>query len=539
MLLAAPASAATPSPPTGGPWPYKRLPTGVTLTKVQAIRIADRAGLSRGRPVVYFSHLMSGEPVWEVAYTGRQNVLAEVDVNARSGRVVRTWTGWQANYRLTRGHFGEEADNWWVWLPLCLLFLAPFFDFRRPLRMLHFDLLALLGFGVSHLFFNQGNYLASVPLVYPVLGYLLARMLWLGFRPRTARGPLVPYARTRWLVVGLVLLVGFRVFVNVDTGKVLDIGQAGVQGAGAIQHDRPIYVGDRLHRDTYGPLNYIAYLPFVEASPSSLWNPNAPAAHFASIFFDLLVLLGLFLVGRRLRAGPDGTKLGVALAFAWAAYPYTLYALALNTNDALMAALLVFAFLCLNSAPRRGALIGAAAAVKFVPLVLAPLFARGRRPAVFAAAMVGTLAVLFVPFIPDGGPGRLWDLTIGFQLHRVTPFSVWTLYPSLGWLKVALTAGALLLAVAVAFVPRRREPAQVAALCAAVLIAIQLPTNYWFYFYVVWFAPFALIALFALDIPRSTQIPSSMRVWSTPSSSPISSGSPHSRRQKVTTAPLR
>ena len=75
-----------------------------------------------------------------------------------------------------------------MWLPLCVLFLAPFVDFRRPLRLLHLDLLVLLGFGVSHVFFNRGEIGVSAPLVYPVLLYLLARMLFAGFRPRAQRG---------------------------------------------------------------------------------------------------------------------------------------------------------------------------------------------------------------------------------------------------------------------------------------------------------------------------------------------------------------
>jgi hypothetical protein len=193
-------------------------------------------------------------------------------------------------------------------------------------------------------------------------------------------------------------------------------------------------------------------------------------------------------------------------------------------------------------------LIAAGAAAKFVPLVLAPLFATGTgerraRPlGLFAGALVATLALLFVPFMPHSGPRGLWDLTVGYQLHRQTPYSLWTVYPSLGWLKALLGAGAVGLAVAVAFVPRRREPAQVAALAAAVLIAVQLPSAYWFYFYVVWFAPFVLIALFAsqlaLDIPPSIQIPSG--TWElTRSSSPTSWASPPSRRPKVTTGPPR
>ena len=62
-----------------------------------------------------------------------------------------------------------------MWLPLCLLFLAPFFDPRRPLRLVHLDLLVLLGLGISLFFFNRAEITASVALTYPVLGYFLLR----------------------------------------------------------------------------------------------------------------------------------------------------------------------------------------------------------------------------------------------------------------------------------------------------------------------------------------------------------------------------
>jgi hypothetical protein len=48
----------------------------------------------------------------------------------------------------------------------------------------------------------------------------------------------------------------------------------------------------------------------------------------------------------------------------------------------------------------------------------------------------------------------------------------------------------------VALWPARKTPAQVAALAAAVLIVVQLGATHWFYFYVVWFLPLVLAALF-------------------------------------------
>ena len=79
--------------------------------------------------------------------------------------------GHQARPRL-RGAISGKVSKWWIWLPLCLLFLAPFVHPRRPLRLIHLDLLALLGFSASLFFFNKAEIGLSVGLVYPVLAYL-------------------------------------------------------------------------------------------------------------------------------------------------------------------------------------------------------------------------------------------------------------------------------------------------------------------------------------------------------------------------------
>ena len=51
------------------------------------------------------------------------------------------------------------------------------------------------------------------------------------------------------------------------------------------------------------------------------------------------------------------------------------------------------------------------------------------------------------------------------------------------------------LAVLVAFVPRRRSLTQIAALSAAVVIAVELTAEHWFYLYIPWFFGLALCAL--------------------------------------------
>jgi len=243
-------------------------------------------------------------------------------------------------------------------------------------------------------------------------------------------------------------------------------------------------------------------VPFEAAWPwEGEWD-DVPAAHAAAIAFDLLVVLGLVLLGRRLRAGPGGRELGVALAFAWLACPWTLYAMNANANDALVAASVVWALVALASPAGRGVLLALGAVAKFGTAALAPLFAtaagvRDRRGAlIFAGAFALTCVVLFVPFLPDGGPGELYDRTLGYQSSRGSPFSVWGLAPSLGFLQDIARIGAVALAVALAFVPGKKSALQVAALAAAVIIAVQVGATHWFYFYVVWFLPVYLVACF-------------------------------------------
>ena len=115
----------------------------------------------------------------------------------------------------------------------------------------------------------------------------------------------------------------------------------------------------------------------------------------------------------------------------------------------------------------------------------------------FGAALLLTLVATVAPFVPDGGLRELYDRTIGYQASRPSPFSIWGQVDSLDWLQTVLKVAAAGLALLVAFVPRRPDLRQTAALGAAVLIAVQLVATHWFYLYIVWFVPFVFVALFA------------------------------------------
>jgi hypothetical protein len=497
-------------------------PTGYRLTPLQAIQIAQRTPkirdeLRRHPHLTPATYTESGGR-WQVSWFAGGKEMAQATVDDRFGAVTEAWTGYQVAWRMARGYpgaFGRKFNAIYVWLPLGFLFLLPFVDPRRPFRLLHLDLLVLLGFVVSHLFFEKGNIGVSVPLVYPVLLYLFVRFVVAGFRRRgrPPRGRLVPILPVWALAIALVGLVGFRVALNMTNSNVVDVGYSGVIGADKIVHGQGLYEDnfptDNEHGDTYGPVNYLFYVPFERIWPwSGTWN-DLPAAHAAAIAFDLLTVLGLFLLGRRLRAGPAGRELGVVLAYAWVAYPYTLFALASNSNDTLVAMLGVYALLAIASPLGRGALTGLGAAAKFVSLALAPLFVRGtgklfRKGTLEAGLALAVVFVLaFIFFIPSGGISDLYHRTLGYQITRPSPFSVWGQVGSLNWLHTVVKVIAIGLAVLVGLVPRRRDPVTVAALGAAVLLAFQLAAGHWFYLYIVWFAPFALVALMAPYVPAT------------------------------------
>jgi hypothetical protein len=122
---------------------------------------------------------------------------------------------------------------------------------------------------------------------------------------------------------------------------------------------------------------------------------------------------------------------------------------------------------------------------------------RWRSALIFAVAFLAAWAVVLLPLLPDGGLREFYDRSFGYQASRGSPFSVWGLEPSLGWLQDLARIFPVLLGATLFLVPRRRTPLQIAALGAAVLIATQVGSTHWFYFFILWFTPYVLINLFA------------------------------------------
>lgn len=505
--------------PSATPVRLDQAPSGQRLSARRAIAAAEmaeaiqaeRAETPAMRPHPYLRASCFWEIRYFVAEDGDTTQVAQALVSLHDGEVLEAWRDHQVEVKLARGYEGAVAGlaaAWWIWVPLCLLFVAPFFDFRRPFRLLHLDLLAIVALSASLAFFNRGEITTSVPLIYPPIAWLFARMMIIGLGGARVRGQLVPHAPIVWLAVGAIALVGGRIALNLADSTVIDIGLAGVVGADRIEAGEGLYDGDftpegvDLRGDVYGPFNYLSYVPFEQAFPwSGEWD-ELPAAHAAAIAFDLLAALALLAVGWRLRGGRDGPALGIALAYAWLACPWTLYAMNAAANDALVGALVAAALAALSWPALCGVLLALGAAAKFGPLALAPLFAtgtgerRGRSMTLFTAAFVLIALAVTLPFLPDGGFRELYDRTLGYQAARGSPFSIWGLAPSLEPLQDVTRVLAVVLGLAVALIPRRKTPVQIAALGAAVLIAIQVGAEHWFYFSLLWFLPLVFAAVF-------------------------------------------
>ncbi|MEA2494839.1 MAG: hypothetical protein QOJ29_2750 [Thermoleophilaceae bacterium] len=425
--------------------------------------------------------------------------IAEADIDLLSGQVLNVFTGVEGRFPLARGAQSGFArrtlNSVWIWVPLTLLFVAVFFDPRRPWRLLHLDLIAIAALSISFAFWMKGDLDASVPLVYPTLVYVLARMLLAGLKPRARAGPLTRLAPR--VVIGLTLaLIVFRIGLRLSDTFVSDIGYASTAGAQRILDGLQLYTRGGAHFDTYGPLAYLLYIPFLAVWPFSENEIYPQAAQAAAIAWEVLTVAGLVVLGRQLR-------LGWTLALAWAACPFTALALSAASNDGLVAATLVWALVAFRSPPVRGLLGGASAAAKIAPGFILPVLARGTgrlnwRSAIICLAAAALVVVgSLVPLLPPGGLREFYDATIGFQLHRDSPFSIWSQHPGLDPLQSVFKVASLALALLLALFPRgSRTFAQLAALAAAVLVAAELPLKHWFYLYVPWFLPLYCVALF-------------------------------------------
>ena len=529
--------------------PFAPSPNAAHLTKTHVLALVEKDPkvadwLTRYPDKKGLQHEETHDPKtasWTVKiWLGKAGEIVEAKVDDASGVVTEAWTGPQVAWKMARGYKGAfggtKINNPWLWGTFCLVFLIGLADLRRPFSLRNLDLVMLLSPTASLWYFNHGDVFTAVPLFYPALIWVVLRGVWIGV---TGRGSPSRSVWPAWvLLAAAVFLGGFRIGLNVQASNVIDVGYSGVIGAERIVHGQapwgnfPIEgslkacgpadaAGETRERiqangrcesanpqgDTYGPVAFESYIPgYLLFGWSGKWD-SLPAAHFTSIAFDLLCMLGLWLVGRRF----GGAQLGAALAFAWAAYPFTQYASSSNTNDTIMPCFLIWGFWLVSSPVARGALSALSGLSKFASLIVAPLWltypdrrVSGRFIAGFLAAALAAFSVVLLEPSPLHELRVFWDRTLRWQVGRDAPWSLWDWgqYHARGLpdlhivqrvLQGLLSAGAL----AVAVVPRRKSPLQLVALTAALLAGFELCLTYWLYTYIPWFFPFAAIAVLA------------------------------------------
>ena len=435
--------------------------------------------------------------------TGEKEI-ARVTVDDSTWVLEEVYTGDQVGWQMARGEYGsygKQANYWYVWGPMALLFVLAFWRLDKLFSLRNLDVGALLSFLVSHGFFRAGDSFEAVLLWYPPLIYLLVRTLLMGFGigervEKTSNLPdsvlFVLAAAGAGLVLGL----------NLDA-RVIDVGYAGVVGADLILNGEMPYghmPSDVGTGDTYGPLNYLLYLPFVLIFGFTGEWGFLPAAHALTAFAFVAGALAMLVAGLKF-AGRSGAA---AMVFAWTVFPYTLYSANNNTNDIVVAAVAAVGLALATSSIGRGATVAAGFAIKLYPLVLGPLWMMqgGRRRHSILDFFLGGAAVIFASFwvlFLDGNPVEgartFYEKTLAFQGDRTSPWTIYTQLPQLDLLQTPFTALVILLSFVVAVVPRKRTVRRLAAFSAALVIAFQLTVNYWFYPYVTWFEPFVFLAL--------------------------------------------
>ena len=68
---------------------------------------------------------------WQVGFLHDDDEIVQVVVDDQSGLVLESWTGHQVAWKMARGYpgaFGRKINAPYVWIPLCLIFVAGLFD---------------------------------------------------------------------------------------------------------------------------------------------------------------------------------------------------------------------------------------------------------------------------------------------------------------------------------------------------------------------------------------------------------------------------
>ena len=376
-----PASRRASCPPT---------PEGFEVSAREAVEIANAdpkvaEETRRVRRALTTAIEANDDSVWQVGYTADGTRGRPGEGRPHSGAVTETWTGYQVAWPMARGYegqFGHVLNAPYVWIPMALIFLAGLFDFRRPAAhrpprpagpALVRRLAVLL----------QRRRRSASPSRSPTRRSSTCSSACSGSASAGGRGTAPVAAGTRGSALAAVVLIAFRVTVNIADSGVIDVGYAGTIGADKITHGEPIYgegefPDDNRFGDTYGPVNYYAYVPFelgaaVGRRPGTSSRPRTRAA----ITFDLATSPGCSSAASGCARAAAAASSGSCSASPGSPTPTRTSPCSRTPTTRWSAALLVWSLALFASPVARGALLALAAMAKFAPLGAGAALRRG------------------------------------------------------------------------------------------------------------------------------------------------------------------
>jgi hypothetical protein len=401
-------------------------------------------------------------------------------------------------------------------------------------RVRNLDVVAAVSSVSAIVLFDRLTLDRMVVAVYPALIYLALRCGWRALGPGRSPAPSVPIynaltkrwrfdQRRRALRLMLAAAALIVAMVGLSSLHVVDVGYAVMEGATAIGHGLLPYghIPDVLHGDTYPLGSYLLYVPFAALSPvHSQWDD----ADFTLVVAVVAAGLCAWALARRrasaassgIDIGPQSRELaGLRTAIAWLTFPPLLVTVSTGSTDVVLAAVLLAAVLLWRRPSASTAILAAGGWVKLVPLVLLPLWLaplRGRALARALAAIAGVSAPLIALLLALSGPAGISRMVdgMGYQFTRRSPDVLWTLLGSVPLQQLAQAATLALIAGAA--VRLRRDPAlasdsgRIAALCAAVLLGVQISANYWTYMYLAWIFPFLALSVLSGTAEESRSV---------------------------------
>jgi hypothetical protein len=359
------------------------------------------------------------------------------------------------------------------------------------------------------------------------------------WRPAVARRALIAVAAALFVVNVMEALIRDAD----DVGFFANLGAQRLRERHALPYGDPLLTGSA--GAAYGPLLYVAHLPFQWALAPARLNAESPdlvplgrdgtynlppalATKLCTIAFHIVGVIALFIAARRL-AGADAAWALVAL------YCGSAYVLGIGGDDYFIGgmtyishiaptAVTLLAFALLPSPAMAGVALALAAGVGFYPGFMAPAWLgyywdrKGERAAfavgfVIAAAAIG-LSVLLLSR-PAGGRGLVATIlndTFGHHTdprhYGFSPFSFWGQKGGIrGWFNHSLvgTSGFTTpmfltftaLVVGCFWLVRRRSASQLALATAIVALAASLTKIHPTGTYIAWAYPFLLLGFFA------------------------------------------